>query len=137
MTIKYKIEKTLILIPEEPLSQKQLRELVANLEKDEATKNADDLAIEWRWEVQDDPNNREWQQWARHYDTLAWQVASIFTAASAILAGGYINARVNHLDVRVLAVLALAGVGLVLFQMFIVGRFEPTDMSYTSIRKRS
>ena len=132
MTIAFKIEQAkLVLTPTDPLVQKDLPELVTRLASDPSTKDHGDLAVEWQPAAKPalvepakplvDP---EWQQWARHYDTLAWQVTSIFTAGSAILAGGYVNARINHADGWVRGVLALAGIGLILFQMFIVGAFR-------------
>lgn len=129
MPIAYKKDEKLILTATPPLLQRDLVELVGKLAADPETKDRGDLAIEWRSQAnperaKPEADDREWQQWARHYDTLAWQVASIFTAASAILAGGFINARINRPDPWILATFAVAGIGLVLFQMFIVGAFR-------------
>ena len=111
-----------ILTPTGTLTVQDVSTLAATFAQSAAT-YPQGTAIEWRPDVTPVPNP-EWQHWARHYDTLAWQVSSIFTAASVILAGGYVNARVNWADSWIQSVIAVAGVGLILFQMFIVGAFR-------------
>jgi hypothetical protein len=135
MGITHRVEKPkLILLPKEPLQQKDLADLHVALANDPETKDRNDLAIEWQPAAKLGPDP-EWQRWARHYDTLAWQVASIFSAASAILVGGYVNARINCPDAWLLGTLALAGIGLVLFQMFIVGAFRTYRYELYDIEK--
>jgi hypothetical protein len=136
MAIAHTIEQSkIVLVPTEPVVRKDLADLQAKLEKDANAK--DDLVVEWRPATKP-PADSDWQHWARHYDTLAWQVSSIFTAASAILVGGYVNVRINApYEARICATLAVAGIGLILFQMFIVGAFRTYRYElYEEERKR-
>jgi hypothetical protein len=130
MPIANTIEKpapTVVLTPTEPLTVKSLSDaaaaVAAEVAKDPALQGTDPR-IEWRLPTVALPEDTDWQNWARHYDTLAWQVASIFTAASVLLANSYVNARLNDADLQILRALAACGVGLILFQMFIVGAFR-------------
>src|SRR5262245_43381909 len=87
-----------------------------------------DLDVEWRYPPRLPRNDPDWQSWARHYDTLSWQVSSIFATASVLLAGNFAQlnrfsdpAERNNL---ILLALAVCGLGLILFQMVIVGAFR-------------
>jgi hypothetical protein len=127
MPITYKLDPptpNVVLTPTDPLTIKSVADVADALAKDPALQGKD-LVIEWRPPPPAArPEDPDWKYWARHYDTLAWQVTSIFTAGSVILTGGYVNARVNYADAWIQSVLAGAGVGLILFQMFIVGTFR-------------
>lgn len=83
-----------------------------------------DPRIEWRTSPASGPEDPDWKNWARHYDTIAWTVTSIFTAGSILLGNGYVTARINKADLPILRAIAGCSIGLILFQMFVVGAFR-------------
>ena len=80
--------------------------------------------IEWRFSGETVAEAPEWRSWARHYDTVAWQVTSIFTAGSVLLGNGFVTARWIHADNGTLQAITGASIVLILFQMFIVATFR-------------
>jgi hypothetical protein len=83
----------------------------------ESTSDPDPVTI---WHADDG----DWKNSARHYDSLSWTVTSIFATAGVLLGGNYASAKYNHAEYGVLRALATCGIGLILFQMFVVGAFR-------------